>query len=258
MTDVVLDTNGLLMPFQFDLNLDKELDRLVGERNVYVPSSVRDELEGLDEKAALQLSKKYSQLEVEQSGDDGVLEAAEELDALILTNDKGLKERSLSRKIPVAYLRSGTHLELVGEELMLTGNGDQEKDTLKLEGEIVSGVGEARYFLALEGYKKRFRKKFGFEPFEGTLNVKLEGDSLEKYRSLKEKKGMLIEGFVEKGKRFGEVKCFQSTIEGTGCILIMPEKTRYEKQLELVSQYKLRDELDLEDEDKVSVKVKLP
>lgn len=258
MTEVVIDTNGLLMPFQFDLNLDRELDRVVGDADVYVPSSVKSELEGINEKAALELIKKYRDVEVQQSGDEGVLEAAEELGGVIMTNDKELKKRALDRNIPVAYLRSGTHLELVGEDMVLTEKGSEEETSIILKGEIVSGVGEAKYFLALEGYKKRFREKFGFEPFEGTLNVKVEDRALKKYRRLKEENGRLIEGFVEKGKRFGNVECFPSTIEDTECILILPEKTRYEEQIELVSKHKLRDELDLEDGNEVTVQVRIP
>ena len=37
---VVLDANALMLPFQFSINLDVELGRLLGECDVYVPSSV--------------------------------------------------------------------------------------------------------------------------------------------------------------------------------------------------------------------------
>ncbi|MEF8833009.1 MAG: DUF120 domain-containing protein [Candidatus Thermoplasmatota archaeon] len=259
MTRVILDTNILLMPFQFSLNLDQEIRRLVGNAQVFVPSSVVDELKALDQKAPLELSEKYRKIEVEKDGDEGVLEAARKLDGVVVTNDKELKERALKQNNPVAFLRSRSHLELIGEDLLLSrGQDDPEKETIELEGEVVSGAGEARYFLALEGYKKRFRENFGFQPFEGTLNIKLQGDALKKYKELKEKEGIFIDGFVEKGKRFGNVECFPSKINGVYSILIMPEKTRYEEQAEIVAEEKLREEIGLEDGDEVQILVNIP
>ncbi len=257
MTKVILDTNSLLMPFQFSINLDQEIKRLIGNAQICVPSSVIDELTALDKKAPLELSKKYLEVEVEKNGDDGVLEAANELDGVVVTNDKELKKRALEQENPVVYLRSGSHLELVGEDFLLEGS-DSEKETIELRGEVVSGVGEARYFLALEGYKKRFRETFGFQPFEGTLNVRLRDDNLNKFEELEKNEGILIEGFVEKGKRFGYVECFPSKINGVDSLLIIPERSRYDEQAEIVAENKLRDELDLEDGDEVRIVVKIP
>ncbi|MFW6048288.1 MAG: DUF120 domain-containing protein [Candidatus Natronoplasma sp.] len=259
MSKVILDANSLLMPFQFSLNLDQEIKRLIGNAQIYVPSSVVDELANLENKAALELSEKYRRIQVEKGGDEGVLEAARKLDGIVVTNDKELKKRALEQGNPVAFLRSETHLELLGEDFLLEGDQSTNgKETVKLRGEVVSGVGEARYFLALEGYKRRFRETFGFEPFEGTLNVLLKGESLKDYKELKEREGILIDGFVEKGKRFGGVECFPSKVSKVNSLLIMPEKTRYEEQAEIVAEDKLRDELGLEDGDEVDIVVKIP
>ncbi len=127
MTPIILDTNALMMPFQFNLNLDDEIERLFGDvsSSTYVPSSVVRELRGLDHQAALDLSEKYKMVKVEKKGDDGVLEAAEKLNGAIVTNDKELKKRALRKKIPVAFLRSRSHLELIGDDWLLN-NGDGE------------------------------------------------------------------------------------------------------------------------------------
>ena len=45
--------------------------------------------------------------------------------------------------------------------------------TIDFEGIVVSGMGEGAYYMALEGYRKQFKEKLGFEPYPGTLNVKL-------------------------------------------------------------------------------------
>jgi len=118
-TIVILDANALLMPFQFKINLDSELHRLVGDLDVVVPSSVLGELRRLtatnrNAKAALALAQKYSIMEVEGSGDDSLIQLANEVEGIVVTNDKRLIERLKESRIPVIFLRSRTHLVLEG------------------------------------------------------------------------------------------------------------------------------------------------
>jgi len=110
---IVLDANGLLMPFQFKLNLDKELKRLFGDIPVFVPSSVLGELHNTTDKnskAALALARKYSIVETELSGDDAVLAIAEQREAAVLTNDRELIARLRELRIPVIRLRAERYL----------------------------------------------------------------------------------------------------------------------------------------------------
>ncbi|MFO7990711.1 MAG: twitching motility protein PilT [Thermoplasmata archaeon] len=115
MTEVVLDANALIMPFDSSINLDDELERVIGNPKIYVPSSVIDELNALERKDALKLAERYKTIDVEESKDTGVLEAAEKLDAVIVTNDRGLLERARKKGLAVAFLRGISHLELIGE-----------------------------------------------------------------------------------------------------------------------------------------------
>ncbi len=115
MTSVVLDTNALMMPFQFNVHLDFELQRLFGDPDVYVPSCVKDELRSLNIKDALMLAEKYEEYKVKKERDDGVLEAASKLDAVLVTNDAELRKRALERGIPVAFLREKSYLMVDGD-----------------------------------------------------------------------------------------------------------------------------------------------
>jgi rRNA-processing protein FCF1 len=97
---VLLDTNALLMPFQFNINLDLELERLFGRVRVVVLSPVRDEVYGLAQggnkhaKTALKLLEKYAQLDWEGKGDDAIVDYAKKNpDCIVLTNDKQLRSR---------------------------------------------------------------------------------------------------------------------------------------------------------------------
>lgn len=117
---VVLDANALMMPFQFRLNLDRELERLMGQVSVLVPSSVIAELSGLDgrdAKAALALAEKYEVVETSSRGDDAVLEVALGHDAVLVTNDRGLISRAKAQGLPVIRLRSNRYLVMHGDEV---------------------------------------------------------------------------------------------------------------------------------------------
>ena len=97
---VVLDTNAILMPFQFLINIDLELERLLGRVKVVVLSPVRDEVYGLAQggnrhaKAGLKLLEKYQSVEWEGKGDDAILDyAKKKSDCVVVTNDKQLRSR---------------------------------------------------------------------------------------------------------------------------------------------------------------------
>lgn len=113
---VLLDTNALLMPFQFRLNIDDGLSRLLGECDVYVISSVTRELENLvaenagHAKAALTLSRRYRRLKTSGPADEALVSKARELSAVVVTNDAKLRRRLKQNGIRVLFLRERTHL----------------------------------------------------------------------------------------------------------------------------------------------------
>lgn len=115
---LVLDANALLMPFQFRMNLDKEISRLLGEIRVLVPSSVVQEISRLqtrEAKAAMALARKYEVVETELAGDDGVLDVAVRNEAAVVTNDRELMSRLKEVGLPVVRLRSERYLVLTGQ-----------------------------------------------------------------------------------------------------------------------------------------------
>ncbi|HEC76237.1 MAG TPA: twitching motility protein PilT [Thermoplasmatales archaeon] len=127
MRAVVLDTNALMMPYQYGINIEKELTRLLGICRIIVPRTVVEEIEKLSEgegkigraaKLGLSIIKKrgFRLMETENVGDDGVLETAIKMDAAILTNDKELKNKARELNLPIIYLRGGTRLEM--EEIL--------------------------------------------------------------------------------------------------------------------------------------------
>ena len=119
MQSVILDANALLLPFQFRVNLEAELRRLLGDHEILVPSPVLDELKGLsrsvrEAKGALKLADRFRVFDVEGSADDAILDAAEQLKAVVVTNDAALLRRLRAARVPRIFLRSRTHLVAEG------------------------------------------------------------------------------------------------------------------------------------------------
>jgi rRNA-processing protein FCF1 len=129
---VVLDTNCLMVPMQFNVDIFSELLRL-GYTDYLVPLAVIEELENLavksngrNKKAAkmgISLSQKCKVVELsceeEHAKDaDIIIEnlAARE-GAAVFTNDRALKKRLSSKGITVIYLRQGRYLEMTKRDL---------------------------------------------------------------------------------------------------------------------------------------------
>jgi riboflavin kinase len=81
------------------------------------------------------------------------------------------------------------------------------------KGKIVTGMGEGAYYMSLEGYKKQFQNKLGYEPFPGTLNVKIEDKNyLNSRKDLINYPSIFIDGFKNSDRTFGWVRCYPATI----------------------------------------------
>ncbi len=116
---VLLDANALLLPFQFRLNLEVELRRLLGEVDIAVPTPVLEEVRLLAThdraaKAAERLASKYRAVEGHGSADDALLELGLALRAVVVTSDQPLLDRLKKEGVPRVFLRSRSHLALEG------------------------------------------------------------------------------------------------------------------------------------------------
>ncbi len=116
---VLLDANALLMPFQFRLNLEAELGRLLGDVDIAVPTPVLEEVKMLathdrDAQAAERLAAKFRAVESHGSADDALLDLAVALRAVVVTNDQPLLDRLKTKGVPRVFLRSRSHLVLEG------------------------------------------------------------------------------------------------------------------------------------------------
>jgi len=131
------------------------------------------------------------------------------------------------------------------------------KETLTIAGSVASGLGEGAFYMRQKGYKDQFRKKLWFEPYEGTLNLKVGGPDLAKLRILEENPGIEISGCEAAGRTCGGAKCFLASMGHVDCAVIMPIRTHHTDVLEVISKHYLRSAVGLKDGDIAELTVTL-
>jgi rRNA-processing protein FCF1 len=118
---VIIDTNGLMIPGQFGVDIFSELKRLGFDLCLVPRASVKElekiyaEARGRDKaaaKIAISLVDRCTVIEKNGIADDVILEMAIDTDAAVLTNDIGLKKRLCSKGVTIVHLREKTHLSV--------------------------------------------------------------------------------------------------------------------------------------------------
>ena len=125
--EVVIDTNFFMVPFQFNVDIINELEKLLPSYRLTTPSFVINELKGLknnnkgktrlNANLALKLANS-SKIEIKdisllenETVDDALLRVSE----VLATNDIELKNRAKDKGITVAYLRQKKYIAVEGK-----------------------------------------------------------------------------------------------------------------------------------------------
>jgi riboflavin kinase len=139
-------------------------------------------------------------------------------------------------------------------------NLERGKNELIFRGNVFTGLGEGGDYVSVEGYARGFSSALGFEPYSGTLNLRLTSEAMiEQRRRLDLMKGIEVPGFSDGRRSFGPVKCFKAKIAGKqpGAVLAI-NGARYDSTtIEAISPVNLRKSLGVKDGDEVSIIVYL-
>jgi riboflavin kinase len=130
--------------------------------------------------------------------------------------------------------------------------------SITLEGTVFTGLGEGAYYISKEQYRKQFIEKLGFDPFPGTLNLRLTTDYDIKTRNeLEAYPGIEVAGFTSEDRTFGPVKCHPIIIDNkVKGALVSAMRSHYDASvLEIIAPVPLRRHLKLRDGHKVKVEV---
>ncbi len=130
--------------------------------------------------------------------------------------------------------------------------------SVTLEGILFTGLGEGAYYVTRDKYRKQFIEKLGFDPYPGTLNLKLTSEYDAEARSeLETYPGIEVEGFDSESRTFGNVKCYPAVIDNKmkGAVLFALRSHYDSSVLEIIAPTHLRSKLKLTDGHKVKVEV---
>jgi riboflavin kinase len=130
--------------------------------------------------------------------------------------------------------------------------------SITLEGTVFTGLGEGAYYTNKEFYRKQFIEKLGFEPYPGTLNLKLTTDyDLKTRMELEAYPAVEIQGFKDADRTFGAIKTYPAMIGNkVKGALISALRSHYDNSvLELIAPVNLRKQLKLKDGQKLKVEI---
>lgn len=170
--------------------------------------------------------------------------------------EEGLLEREMGMKKQLLKI-SGEGLEVLKEEAASYRRIFELLQVINIRGTVMSGVGEGKYYMSQDGYKRQFREKLGFDVYPGTLNLELDGAETNKLRILRAHPGYLIESFETHERTFGEVYAWKASLDGEPCGAILPKRTHYKRVIEVIAPVHLRSKFDLEDGTPVEIRVEV-
>ena len=177
----------------------------------------------------------------------------------------GISQQTASRRV-LALERDhmiSRSTESTGQFILITPEGEEvlrrefaeytkiftetgEKYTLK--GTVVSGVGEGRYYMSIDHYQQMFTRLCGFSPYPGTLKIKLNPQSLQLRARLESLNWLIVPGFKDEHRQFGDARCLLCSISGIPCAIVAPLRTHHPSEIiEVIAGCRLREELNLTD-----------
>jgi len=125
-----------------------------------------------------------------------------------------------------------------------------------LTGTVISGLGEGRYYMSIPRYREQFNKHLGFEPFPGTLNIRLDPTSIPVREEIEHIEWFEVPGFTADDRTFGGVKALPCRIRNYECAIVEPSRTHYKTDvIEVIAELELRKALNLNDNDVIEVEI---
>lgn len=177
----------------------------------------------------------------------------------------GISQQSASRRL--AQLQSGGLVERGREGVRLTKKAYGElaslysalkgafgEGGLEIHGTVVEGLGEGGYYMSLGGYRRQIREKLGFEPFAGTLNIRVAEPERWKRHSLLEGEPVVIGGFRDRERTYGDLYAYRCKIGGMEGAAIFPLRTTHGTDIiEIIAPQNLRKAMHLKSGGRVSM-----
>ncbi len=177
---------------------------------------------------------------------------------LLELEQSGYIERTKIGKHTLVKLTKAGNDVLLQIHLQLKTALEGKAQKSEVNGTVFTGLGEGAYYISQKGYRKQFVRKLGFDPYPGTLNLRLMSALDRMVRDTLEKlPGIQIEGFEDGHRTYGGAKCFIAKLNNSvdGAVLVLERTSHDNSVLEVISPARLRDRLGLKDGDNVKVSI---
>jgi len=126
---------------------------------------------------------------------------------------------------------------------------------LFIRGKIVTGIGVGGSFMGLEWVRRQIHEKLGFEPYVGTLNLKMDEENSSKFHSyLESREGIPIE---PADASYYAGMCHRMKInESVDGAIVVPLVPNYpHDQIEIIAPVNLREAFGLEDGSEITIEL---
>ncbi len=131
-----------------------------------------------------------------------------------------------------------------------------EPQPLVFRGKIVSGLGEGKHYLSIDGYKKGIQSALGFAAYPGTLNLKIPESELWKRSLLLKSNSIEIPGFKLGDRTFGGIFAYKVDLNGHTGAIIIPIRTHHGPEfLEIIAPFCIREKFKINDGDELKVRI---
>ena len=188
-----------------------------------------------------------------------------------IAGELGISQQSVSRYL-ITLEREGYIIRRRverGEEVTLTEKTfDELKDQLNtiryilsesndivVEGTLFTGLGEGSYYISRDGYVSKIKEYLNFEPFPGTLNLRFTEEYSTFSTIINNIPGFDVEPFEQDGRKFGAIKLLKAHMFDAPVGVVLPERTHYDRVLEVISPSNLRLKYGLKDGDKIEITI---
>jgi riboflavin kinase len=137
-------------------------------------------------------------------------------------------------------------------------------ESILIVGEVCEGMHEGGYYVSIKGYFDQFKDKLGFEPYKGTLNLKLSDTDIAILREkLDNIVPIVIDGFKDQSREYGPVRCYDVVVtrlddmaKRRKAAILDIQRTHHEKNIiEILAKPFLRDYFNLKDCDKLIIEI---
>ena len=126
---------------------------------------------------------------------------------------------------------------------------------IRLDGVVTAGHGQGAFFMGLPWVTEGVRGVLGFVPYPGTLNVRVDSDTVSIWRQIRDGQALVL---APPPPETCGARLFPAIVDpDVEAAVIVPDVTRYgDDLLELIAAVHLRSRLGLRDHDRVTLRLR--